>query len=172
MQIRKFFFPNHMWKYFQVQILSRWKKIDRDECMTWLRFFIYPPAILPRFGILPKYPVSDESDTGAGAIHVRYAPDTPTSVSEYPDNFNTSRYAPDTPPIHLWYVHDILFQGILMDSVKNTRPILVDMPRYSSDTLLIPPWVKFISCHLYCYNISVIYISIEYNNFFPTLFII
>jgi hypothetical protein len=30
------------------------------------------------------------SDTDADVIHVRYTPDTPASVSEYLDNFDTS----------------------------------------------------------------------------------
>jgi hypothetical protein len=84
------------------------------------------------------YPVSDMY-----LIWVRYAPDTPAAILEYPDNFDTSRYilirsdtpqyASVTPPIRSWY---FFFQGILVDSVKNTPPVLVDMPQYSSDTSL------------------------------------
>jgi hypothetical protein len=88
------------------------------------------------------YPVSDVSDTDAGAIHVRYAPDTPAGVSEYSDNFDTSRYA----PIRLWYASDTsmiffsrYFDGFGQEYTPDTRRyalILVDMPRYSSDTSL------------------------------------
>jgi hypothetical protein len=84
-------------------------------------------------------------------------PDTP-DMSWY------SRYAADTPPIRPWYFFKIFWW--IRSRIR---------PRYSSicpDTPPIRPRVKFISCHLCCYNISVIYISIEYNNLFLTLFII
>jgi hypothetical protein len=86
--------------------------LNSDKCLlqgwvTQIRHFIH----VSRIGYV--------SDTGVGAIRVRYAPDTPAGVSEYPDNSDTppicsdtsmiffsryfggfgQEYAPDTPPI-------------------------------------------------------------------------
>jgi hypothetical protein len=93
---------------------------DDDPCtktyITQIRHFTH----VSRIGYV--------SDTGASAIRVRYAPDTPAGVSEYPDNFDTFWYASD--------MSMVFFQGILVDSVKNMPLILIDMLRYSSDTSL------------------------------------
>jgi hypothetical protein len=59
-------------------------------------------------------------DTGAGAIRVRYAHDTPTGVSEYSDNFDIFRYAPICPR----YIHDIFsryFGGFSQEYAPDTR---------------------------------------------------
>jgi hypothetical protein len=40
----------------------------------------------------------------AGVIRVRYASDTPTGVSEYPDNSDTPRYASDTSMIFFFKI--------------------------------------------------------------------
>jgi hypothetical protein len=74
------------------------------------------------------------------------------------------RYAPNTPPIRPWYFFKIFWW--IRSRIR---------PRYSSicpDTPLIRPRVKFISCPLCCYSISVIYISIEYNNFSFQLYLL
>jgi hypothetical protein len=96
---------------------------------------------LPRFGPLPTYLVSD---THPIWVRVRFAYDTHLilqlayqSILTTPIRPDTPRYALDMPPIRLRYALNtsmIFFQNILVDSVKNTPSIIVDMPRYSFDT--------------------------------------
>jgi hypothetical protein len=88
------------------------------------------------------------SDTGAGVIHVQYAPDTPAGVSEYPNNSDTSRYAPYMPPIRPWYVHDIflkIFGGFSQEYAPDTR-------RYAPILLwYVPEWNLY---HVLCVAIA------------------